>query len=358
MSSEVNNTNKQLSYEQMGSFFENMGMMVKAGITVGEAVDLLKEEVSEDQSVQDSALRAVYSSMAEKLEFGSSLEDAMKAAGAFPDYAVDMIGASEYTGRLEATLFHLSDYYRTENRMKNTFVSAVRYPIILLFMVIAVLAAMLAMVFPAFRGVYNNLTGSLASSSFNYVNISFTVCAVLMVVMIVLVVLLLVGVGMWRSGKQGKVRDRLSKIGTFRDLFDNLDLYRFTACFDMFISGGEMQDEALKKSLPVAEGTRLKDKLSRCIEQMDQGFSFSQVANTEKLYDPINNRMLIPAERSGMLDSILQKILGNLHDNNEKFIGRIANTVEPMLTGFLMITIGLMLISLMIPLIAIMNSIG
>ena len=86
--------------------------------------------------------------------------------------------------------------------------------------------------------------------------------------------------------------------------------------------------------------------------------SFSQTAYEEKLYDPINNRMLIPAERSGMLDSILQKILRSLRENNEAYVSRIANTIEPLLTGLLMIFIGLMLISLMIPLIGIMNSIG
>ena len=59
-----------------------------------------------------------------------------------------------------------------------------------------------------------------------------------------------------------------------------------------------------------------------------------------------------------MLDSILQKILVDLKQKSEHHIGRIANTIEPLLTGFLMIAIGLMLISLMIPLIGIMNSIG
>ena len=68
--------------------------------------------------------------------------------------------------------------------------------------------------------------------------------------------------------------------------------------------------------------------------------------------------MLIPAERSGMLDAIMQKILSNLKVSIEKSIGRIANTVEPLLTGVLMIFIGIMLISLMVPLIGIMNSIG
>ncbi len=342
-----------MNANEMGSFFENMGMMIKAGITPSEAVGLLKEE-SEDTGKGNAA----YEAMALKMSEGSSLADAMKGSEAFPDYAVDMVDASEYTGKLEGTLFHLSDYYRTEHSMRNTFVSAVRYPIIMLFMVIAVLIAMLAIVFPAFYGVYNNSTGSLASSSLNYINVSFTLCKVLMVIMIILVILLLIGVFMWRSGKSATVRGELSKISTFRQLFDNLDLYRFTSCFDMFISSGEMQDEAIAKSLPVAETDGLKKKLNNCIEKMRAGLSFSQAASEEKLYDPINNRMLIPAERSGMLDSIMQKILTNLKDNNEAYVARIANTVEPLLTGFLMITLGLMLISLMVPLIGIMNSIG
>ncbi len=342
-----------MNANEMGSFFENMGMMIKAGITPSEAVDLLKEE-SEDTGKSN----ADYEAMSRKMSEGSSLTDAMKDSKAFPDYAVDMVGASEYTGKLEGTLFHLSEYYRTEHSMRNTFVSAVRYPVILLFMVIAVLIAMLAIVFPAFYGVYNNLTGNLAASSLNYINISFTLCKVLMVIMIILVVLILIGVLMWRSGKAASVRNFLSKIRTFRQLFDNLDLYRFTSCFDMFISSGEMQDEAVVKSLAVAETDGLKKKLNSCVEKMRAGLSFSQAASEEKLYDPINNRMLIPAERSGMLDSILQKILTNLKDNNEAYVARIANTVEPMLTGFLMITLGLMLISLMVPLIGIMNSIG
>ena len=91
---------------------------------------------------------------------------------------------------------------------------------------------------------------------------------------------------------------------------------------------------------------------------MDSGLSFSQTAYEEKLYDQTNNRMLIPAERSGMLDTIMQKILTNLGDSIDKHISTIANTVEPLLTGLLMIFIGIMLISLMVPLIGIMNSIG
>ena len=94
-----------LSYTDMGSFFENMGMMIKAGISVNEAVDLLKEESEEEKS----SLSNMYETMSSSMSIGSSLEDAMKETGEFPKYATDMTGASEYTGRLETTLFHLAE---------------------------------------------------------------------------------------------------------------------------------------------------------------------------------------------------------------------------------------------------------
>lgn len=343
-----------LSYAELGSFFENMAMMIKAGITVNEAAGLLKEETERENNKLSTALTV----LSDKLSDGYTLEEAMRETKSFPDYATDMVGVAEYTGRQEDTLFHLSEYYRTEESMKNVLVSAVRYPVILLIMVIAVLAVMLKLVFPAFYGVYSNLTGSLSASSFRYIDVSFTICRVLLVITIILLVLLVIGICMWRAGKKDAVQKVLGKIPAFASLFEHLDLYRFTSCFDMFIASGEMQDEALKKSLSVVETEALRDKINRCIEKMEAGKSFSQTAYEEKLYDPVNNRMLIPAERSGMLDTILQKILRNLKETSEAGISRIANTMEPLLTGLLMIFIGLMLISLMVPLIGIMNSIG
>lgn len=343
-----------LGYTEMASFFENMAMMLKAGITAGEAVGLLYEETAAENNVLSKALEV----MSSEMSMGSSLGEAMKKSAVFPDYANDMTVSAEYTGKLENTLFHLSEYYRSEETMRKTMVSAVRYPIILLVMVIAVLIVMLKLVFPAFYGVYNNLTGSLSASSFAYIDVSFTICRVMLVVMIVLVAVLLIGVIMWKTGKKDTVRNILSKIPIFGKLFGNLDLYRFTSCFDMFISSGEMQDEALKKSISVVETKAVREKLENCIKKTEEGLSFSQAAYEEKLYDAVNGRMLIPAERSGMLDSVLGKVLRSLKENNENYVSRIANTIEPLLTGVLMIFIGLMLISLMIPLIGIMNAIG
>ena len=137
MSSETKSDSVKLSYTELTSFFENMGMMIKSGISVSEAIDLLKEETP----ASEQAMKDAFAKMSDDLNMGKPFGDAMRDSGAFPDYSVDMISTSEYTGKLEDTLFHLADYYRTENSMKTALVSAVRYPVILLFMVIAVLIA-------------------------------------------------------------------------------------------------------------------------------------------------------------------------------------------------------------------------
>ena len=319
-----------------------------------EAVQLLIE----DQSGEDTAMLDCLKQMSEEMSMGTSFTESLKKTGLFPGYAVNMAEAAEYTGNLESTMYHLGEYYRNEESTSRTLKAAVRYPISLLSMIVLLLIVMLVLVFPAFRDVYDNLSGSLAASSYKYINTSFTVCEVLLIITAILVIVLAAGLSRWRKGKKDGIRNVLGRLKIFSSLFEGFDLYRFTSCFNMFLASGEMQDEALKKSVDVAETPELKAKLQLCLEDMQEGKSFSQSAYAQSLYDSISNRLLIPAERSGNLDAVLKNVTDGLKEKNMENVSRIANMIEPVLTGLLLISIGLMLISLMIPLIGIMNSIG
>ena len=82
------NAKRNLAYSELGSFFENMGMMVRAGISVAEGCELLKEETA-----PEDAAHGTLETMCAKMEEGAALEDAMGSAGTFPEYAVDMVKA-------------------------------------------------------------------------------------------------------------------------------------------------------------------------------------------------------------------------------------------------------------------------
>ena len=102
----------------------------------------------------------------------------------------------------------------------------------------------------------------------------------------------------------------------------------------------------------------MKKKLDKVAERMKEGVGFATAANDAELYEPIYGRMLIPGERSGNTEDILRRLIELLSKSVINELDRLIATIEPLLSGILMITIGIALLSLMLPLIGIMNSIG
>ena len=68
--------------------------------------------------------------------------------------------------------------------------------------------------------------------------------------------------------------------------------------------------------------------------------------------------MLLAGERSGSLENVLERLTQLLEEDGEQQVDRLVEIVGPALSGVLMVTIGLTLISVMLPLIGMMNAIG
>ena len=163
---------------------------------------------------------------------------------------------------------------------------------------------------------------------------------------------------MWRSGKREAVEGALRKIPAFAGIFDGMGKYRFTSAYEIYLSTGETQDDAMLKSIELTDCAPVEEKLKRCLVSMEEGHGFAQAANDEELYEPIYGRMLLPAEKSGSIGAVLKRLTALLKEDVTAKVGRLVDTVEPLLSGVLMISIGLILLSLMVPLIGMMSSIG
>ena len=173
---------KKLDYLGVSAFCESMAMMVQAGIQTDEAITLLQSDRTHSGGVLEEGL----SVMKEQVDQGFGLAAAMKESGIFPDYALQMVEAGERSGRLEDILFRLSRYYADQKTISEKLHNAVTYPAAMLVLIIAVLAVMLVMVLPAFTDVYDNLTGSLAASSYSYVRLAYGFCWFALILMLLL----------------------------------------------------------------------------------------------------------------------------------------------------------------------------
>ena len=345
---------KKLDQLGVSAFCESMAMMVQSGIQTDEAVSLLQSGSNTTGGILERGLAV----MKEKLESGSGLSKAMKESGIFPEYAIQMIEVGESSGRLEDILFSLSRYYADQKTISEKLRGAVTYPAAMLVLMIAVLTVMLTMVLPAFRGVYDSLTGSLAASSYSYVYWAYGFCWVALGLMLVLAAALLIGLAMWNGGKKEKVEKLLSKNGLCASILESMGMFRFTSALSTFLASGEMQDEAMVNSIPMVKCPPVEDKLKKCLTRMEEGHSIAQSAYDEALFEPVYGRMLLAGERSGNMEKVLSRLTGLLEEKCGALVDRLVGVVDPLLSGVLMFTVGLSLISVMLPLIGMMNSVG
>ncbi len=345
---------KKLDYLGVSAFCESMAMMVKAGIQTDEAVGLLHDDSKKTGGVLAQALAV----MKEQVDAGASLDAAMRASGVFPDYALQMVEAGASSGRMEDILFRLARYYADQKTISEKIRGAVTYPAAMLVLIIAVLTVMLTMVLPSFTGVYDSLTGSLAASSYSYIRWAYVFCWVALAVMVLLAVLLVTGLILWTSGKKETVEKVLNRIPVCRSILEDMGTFRFTSALATFIASGELQDEAVKHSLPMTDCRAVEEKLHRCAARMEEGHSIAQAAYDEDLFEPVYGRMFLAGERSGNMEEILNRLTGLLEQDCTEKVDRLVGVADPLLSGVLMVTVGISLLSVMLPLIGMMNSVG
>nr|WP_300766414.1 type II secretion system F family protein [uncultured Acetatifactor sp.] len=337
----------------VSAFCESMAMMVQSGIQMDEAVALLRSGSGQGGPLEEGLVI-----MQTETEAGKGLSAAMEATGLFPEYCLRMVLAGEKAGRLEDVLFQLARYYEDQKAMTGKLQSAVLYPVAMLGLIIIVLIVMLAMVLPAFTDVYDSLTGSLTASAYGYVRWAYALCWAALAVMAALAVILALGFALWNAGKRNSVEKILHRIPVCASILDSLGMFRFTAALSTFLASGEIQDIAVAESRKMASCRPVEERIDRCVSRMEQGHGIAQAAYDERLFEPVYGRMLLAGERSGSLETVLRKLTGLLADHCTDLVDRLVGIVDPVLSGVLMLAIGLSLLSVMLPLIGMMNSMG
>ena len=137
-----------MSPGELAGFFGQLAMLVRAGISSEEALRLLRDDT------QSQPERELLDRLLAPAERGEPLSAAMREAGGFPSYAVNMIEIGEQSGRLDEVLGSLASYYEREDSLGSMLKSAVTYPLIMLGMMLLVILVLSVKVLPIFTQVF------------------------------------------------------------------------------------------------------------------------------------------------------------------------------------------------------------
>lgn len=344
---------KRLNSLGVSVFCENLAMMLSAGIPADSAMELLAEDTQAGTFCETA--KAVEREMLE----GATLGIALQKSDGFPEYAVHMVQAGELAGRTEDVLRNLALYYDAQSRLESKLKSAVIYPAVFLLVMAGILLLLVTTVLPIFTGVYTSLVGDLAVSSFAYVQGAYVVGYTALSVTIILVALLLVVDICSQSPRGRSFLSRLfQRLPFTRSTAYAVALSQFMTALATFAASGVDSDMALREAMAMVEHGQMQQKLQSCRTQMEEGQSLAQVFQKEKLFDSLYTRMLVSGAHSGQQEQVLARLSQLFSEDTDRRINRLIDVIEPALAIFLTISVGLTLISVMLPLIGILGAIG
>lgn len=345
--------NEHLNHEQVALFCENLGMMYQAGISTPEAVRLVAEDSGK------GAFANAVEAVSRHIEHGKSLSEALRETGAFPVHVVKMVEAADRAGRLEQTMFTLSDYYLEQMRLQDRLRSALIYPMVLLLLMTGVLLVLTVAVLPIFSNVYMTMAGSITPTSFGYASVAQAVSYIAVALVLVVAVFFLVGACLVYFGRRtttvSKVLDTLPF--TAKASYASA-LSRVISSLSTYVASGIDTEDALSSITSEIVNKKLRARLDACLKRIHDGESFAQAALAENVLDPLYARMLVNGERSGTYDETLSYLTSLIGEDAARRTDRVVSVIEPACAALLTIAVALSLIAIIIPLMGVLGAIG
>ena len=140
-----------------------------------------------------------------------------------------------------------------------------------------------------------------------------------------------------------------------------LALSRFSSALSTYISSGTDTEVAMRQATKTVQHKKLRQRLEKAVQDMESvenPRSLSQAITENQIFEPLYARMLSVGVRSGSIDNVLASMSSLFFDDASIQIDRTLDRIEPLLAALLTIAVGATLISVMLPLIGIMGSIG
>lgn len=346
---------KPLESGALSAFCEGVAMMLAAGIQTDEAVYLLGE------GMKPGSFKQACDEVGHAVVEGKPLSEAMAQSERFPDRMVVAIRAGEESGRLENVLRSLAVQYGEEERLFSKMRSGIVYPAALLAVMTVILAFTVSVILPVFIDVYESLAGSVSAGSFAYVNVSVAIGWVSLAVMAAITLTAVVTAVASRGSGRARVVKAFGKLPLTRDAMYRLALSRFASTLSIYVAAGFDTNVAMERAMRMVENPTLSAKLERVYKDMtssESAKSLSQAIYDNEVFDPIYARMLMVGARSGSVEAALRRLADAFFEDAVSHMDDLIDGVEPILAAFLTVSVGATLISVMLPLIGIMGSIG
>lgn len=341
-----------LNNTELSAFCTQVAAILAAGISPQEGMEIMLEDTTRKE--ETGILTGIRDSLLSLGVFSAALED----ADVFPEYMLQMVRLGEQAGRLDEVMASLADHYEREAAIASSVRSAVTYPSIMIGMMLVVVVVLITRVLPIFNQVFaqfgqqmSGVSGTLLGlgGAMNRYALVFLACAVILAVFLVFLT-------KTKPGRRigGAL---LLKLKFTRSFYHKNAASRFASGMALSLKSGMTTEAGIEMSAALTGNPDFLKRVETLQDLIQDGTGLAEALQKAGIFSGIHSRMVTVAGKTGNLDDAMDQIAASYANEIDESIGRAISILEPTLVAALSLIVGLILLSVMMPLLGILAGI-
>ncbi len=340
--------------KQLTQFTRQLSTLQDAGLPILRSLRILQ------QQQKPGTLKAVAGAVANDVEAGASLSEAMaRYPKTFNSLYSNMVAAGEAGGVLDLILNRLADFMEKSARLKAKIIHAMIYPIAVLSIAFGIVTGIMYFVVPKFEKIFADFgvdlpgptllllrMGNFISKQYGWAIILFSPVALIALFRII------------RISETGRLI--LDKIGlaipVMGQIMAKTSISRFTRTLGTLISAGVPILDALNITRDTTGNEVYRRAVQSVHDSIRKGESFAEPLRKARVVDVMVVNMIDVGEETGDLDKMLVRIADNYDEEVDRLVASLVSLLEPFLVIMLGVICGFIVISLFMPMIAMMEN--
>lgn len=337
-------------------FLRQFATLIIGGIPMLQSLDIMVRQTTHP------VLKERIGQVKKDVEAGMPLSEALaKHPTIFSSFIHNMIRAGEAGGALNIILTRLTAYLESMENIAERVKAALRYPIFVSLMAIVLIAALVFLVLPEMKSLFeDSFQAELPFLTQVILDLSDFIKTRFYFVLLIMGTLGFIYYYLAKKSDRGAyLLDMLKlKMPVFGKLYHKICLSKFTRTLAILFSSGVPILDSLDMTAKTCGNKVLEKAIAEAKSSLKEGETIAEPLRNCPLFPPMVVSMISVGEKTGALDEMLNKISDFYDQEIETTVDSLASLIEPLLLGFLGITIGIAVIAMYLPYFSVFEYIG
>jgi len=326
-------------------FYSDLHVLVSSGLDLRSAFEVLTGEAQDGSEQQ--LLEVIRVGIFAGRPFATVLSD----SGQFSEYEVFTIRIGEETGALSEVLGNLATDFQDRIRLRRELMTAFSYPMMVTVVAFLAVAFMLVFVVPLFSDLFARMGQELPWLTRQVVALSNMFGAYWW---LTLLLIFAIGGGFYMTQRDPKFRARSQyaslKLPWFGSIMRESKLARFSGSMAFLLGANVNLLRALKLSADMTDFAPISDAARHIEEGLIKGDSLRDLMKAHPIFDSRFIALIKVGEEVNQLGQVLRHLSGQYSDQVQRRTKLLSTFIEPIMIGFLGVLVGVILVSMYLPL--------